>query len=269
MSSHTNPNYLYLHSSIATQKQVTAYTIKCIEKLEDVLGEPLNKEIHVNTVTKYDGTPLKHSYIWFKSSETANLLLNKNKDGTDRIEECVDPTHDTTEAERELEKFFLTPNTNGISWVDLVEIEEKLVANTVKRTIKKKKEPLVNFGYVEMTEEQKVKYPSMEHIEITFYPIKIPNRYGFSNHKLLAHFVPKEVSEQDIRVHMERYASEKKVVWDKKNYPIVHIDRKSNPSNVLVTFQPSTNDAVFACLMVKRLVVSEKCILNFDLHKEN
>ena len=269
MSSYTNPNYLYLHSSIATQKQVQDYTMQCIEKLEKFLGEHLNKDIFVNTVTKYDGTPLKHSYIWFKSAETANLLLNKNKDGSDRMEECIDPTHDTTEAEKELEQFFLTPNQSGVSWGEMVEIEEKLMSKTVKRTIKKTKEPLVKFGSIEMTQEQKAQNPNKENIEITFYPIKIPSRYGYSTSKLLAHFVPKDVSEHDIRVHMERYSIDKRETRDKKNYPLVHIDRKSNPSNVLVTFNPLGNDAIFACLMVKRLVISEKCILNFDLFKEN
>lgn len=269
MSDYTNPQYLYLHSSIATQKQVYEYTQKCISQLEQVLGEPLNHEIYVNTVTKYDGTPLKHSYIWFKSPEVAYLLLNKNKDGSERVEECVDPNHDTTEAEKELETFFLTPNTQGVSWVDLVEIEEKLVAKTVKRMIKKQKEPLIKFENIELTPEQKEKYPTMNHIEITFYHIKIPSKYGFSCNKMIANYVPRDITEQDIRVHLERYCSEKRDPRDKKNYPIVHIDRKSNPSNVLVMFPPSSTDAIFACLMVKRLAVSEKCVLNFDLYREN
>jgi hypothetical protein len=269
MSEYTNPQYLYLHSSIATQKQVYDYTQNCISKLEEFLGVSLNREIHVNTVTKYDGTPLKHSYIWLKSPEVAYLLLNKNMDGTERTEEIEDPTHDTTEAEQELEEFMNSDDHTILSWAEAADKEDELVAKTVKRKIKKQKQPLVSFGNIEMTSEQKEKYPNMNHIEITFYHVKASTRFGFSNTKLIANFVPKDVTEQDIRIHLERYCTEKKDQRDKKNYPLVHIERKSNPSNVLVTYPPGTNDALFACLMVKRLAVSEKCVLNFDLYREN
>jgi hypothetical protein len=278
MSHYTNPHYLYLFSSIATQKQVYDYTIECIKKLEEVLGESLSHKISVNTITKYDGTPLKHSYVWLKSVEVANLLLNKNKDGSERVEECIDPTHDTSEAESKLSEFFNSPVPDGVSWVDVIEEEEILVSATMKRMIKKEMDPLVKFGTIELSEEQKLKYPDMKQIEITFYPVKIHSKPGLSHNKLYAQFVPKDVTEQDLRSHFERYVSEKTTfrsfqghqgVRDKKNYPIIHFERRNNPSSVMVIYHPLSTDAIFASLMLKKFVIPDKCTLNFELFRDS
>jgi hypothetical protein len=276
MNNITNPHFLYLHSSIATQKQVYDYIQQCIGLFEDFLGEKLNREIIVNTVTKYDGTPLKHSYVWCRSVEVVNLLLNRTKDGMERTENAPDPEHDTTEAENDLIEFFMTPTPLDCLWSDLVEEEERLVSKTVKRNVKRQMKPFVDFGTIEMTEEQKKKYldssetkstPSTE-IQVKMFHLSIPIRAGYSHHRLFALHVSKDVSEQQLRKYFEPYSSLKKNIYDKKNYPVIYIDRRSNPTCVTISYQPATYDAIFALLMNKKIMISEKCMLNFELFRE-
>ena len=263
----SNPNFLYLHSSIATQDQVYTYVMKSIQLLEEYFEEKLDKEIIVNTVTKYDRTPLKHSYVWCRSVEVVNLLLNRTKEGIDRVEEYPDPDHDTTEDEQRLIDFFLTPTPIDCCWVKLVEEEEYLVSKTVKRKVERPMKPFVDFGTIEMTEEQKKKYSDMDVIHIKYFPLKIPIKSGLSTNRLFALHITKDVTEKQIRKLFEPYASENKNS-DKKDYPIVYIDRKTNPTSVSVTYHPFSFDGIFAFLMNKRVFISDKCTLNFELYRQ-
>jgi hypothetical protein len=266
----TNPHFLYLHSSIATQEQMYTYVKKCITLLEEYFQEKFDKEIIVNVVTKHDGTPLKHSYIWCKSIEVVNLLLNRTKEGVDRVEDCPDPEHDTTEDELRLFEFFLKPTPVDCSWVDLVEEEEKLKFKTIKRTIKRPMKPFVNFGCIEMTEEQKINYPDMNEIQIKFFHLKVPTKRGFSCSKLFALNVTKDVTEKQIQKLFEPYVGDqRKITLDKKQYPLVYIDRRSNPTCVSVAYHPTSFDGFFASLMNKKVVISDKCVLNFELYRQN
>jgi hypothetical protein len=265
----SNPHFLYLHSSIATQNQVYNYVQKCISLLEDYFEEKFDKEIIVNTVTKHDGTPLNHSYVWCKSIKVVNILLNRTKEGVDRVEEYPDPEHDTTEDEQRLLQFFMQPTPFPCSWSDLVEEEERLVAKTIRRTLQKPMKPFVDFGTIELTEEQKKKYSDMKEIHIKFFPLKVPTKRGTSSTKLFALHVTKDVTEKQIRKLFEPFAKDNsKDTHDKKEYPIVYIDRRSNPTSVSVVYQPSTFDGVFASLMNKKVMISDKCTLNFELYKE-
>jgi hypothetical protein len=198
----------------------------------------------------------------------ANLLLNRTKDGVDRVEDIPDPEHDTNEDEKNLIEFFLRPTPEDCSWVDLVDEEELLVSKTIKRMIKRPMKPLVDFGNIEPTEEQRSKYPNVEEIQVKYFHLNIPVRPGYMNHKLFANHVSKDVTEYQIRKYFEPYASEKKNIHDKKTYPIIHIDRKANPTNVTICYQPLSYDGVFALLMNKRVTLSEKTTLNFELYRE-
>jgi len=269
MNQLSNPHYLYLHSSIATQSQVHDYILSLIEKFEVVLDTKLNKEFIVNTVTKFDGTPLKHSYVWFKSEIVAGLFLNKDLEGNDRVEQYPDPDHDTTEAEIKLKEFLNESIPFGSKWVDLVDTEERLQRNTIKNLITRAKERLVPFVGIEPTPEQKLKNPDLGMISVEFYPCKINGRSNVSYSKLFAVHVAKDVTEAQIRKYFEPFATNKSCNTKKQEYPIVQIDRKSNPHSVTVNYCPSTMDGLFALSMVKKVVIHEKCTLNFDLYRQN
>jgi hypothetical protein len=264
----TNPHFLYLHSSIATQNQVYTYIKKSITLLEGYFQEKFDKEIIVNTVTKYDGTPLKHSYVWCKSVKVVNLLLNRTKEGVDRVEECPDPEHDTTEDEKRLMEFFMRPAPEDCCWVDLVEEEEFLVSKTIKRKVERPMKPFVDFGTIEMTEEQKQKYKDMNEIYVKYFPLKVPSKPGISCNKLFALHITKDVTEEQIRKVFEPYVSEVKNSFDKKEYPLIYIERRSNPTSVSVTYHPSSFDGIFASLMNKKVIISDKCTLNFELYRQ-
>lgn len=264
-----NPHYLYLHSGIATQSQVKSYILSLIDQFEVVLGTKLNKEFIVNTVTKFDGTPLKHSYVWFKSESVAGLFLNKDLEGNDRVEQYPDPNHDTTESEKKFQEFMSESFPLGAKWVDLVETEEQLYRNTIKKLITRPKECLVPFVGIIPTEDQKLKNPDMGMISVEFYTCKINGRSNVSYSKLFAVHVAKDVTEAQIRKYFEPFATNKSYNTKKQEYPIVQIDRKSNPHSVTVNYCPSTMDGIFALSMVKKVVIHERCTLNFDLYRQN
>jgi hypothetical protein len=269
MNQLSNPHYLYLHSSIATQNQVQNYIMSLIEKFEIAFDTKLNKEFIVNTVTKFDGTPLKHSYVWFKSEVVAGLFLNKDLEGKDRVEQYPDPNHDTSEADKKFQEFMNESIPVGTRWVDLVDEEEQLYKNTIKKIISRPKESLVPFEGIEPTPEQKLKNPDLGMISVEFYPCKITGRSNVSYSKLFAVHVAKDVTEAQIRKHFEPFSTNKSCNTKKQEYPIVQIDRKSNPHSVTVNYCPTTMDGIFALCMIKKLVIHEKCTLNFDLYRQN
>jgi hypothetical protein len=244
---------------------LTEHIQKGIRLFESYYGRKFNKEFIVNTVTKYDGTPLKHSYVFFKSEQLANLFINKDLDGNDRIIEMPDPDHDTTQDIKNFQDFMMKPTPTPCDWVELVEEEEVLYRKTIQRNVRRPLVPVVNMGTVCPTPEQKDRHPDITEITVTFFPCKIPVKAGYSYSKLYAIHVSKDVSDSQIRKHFEPFSTSKK---DKK-YPIIYIDRKNNPTSVTVSFEPCSFDGIFALVMAKKLIVSEKCTLNFDLYREN
>ena len=272
MNQLSNPHYLYLFTSVATQEQVTSYIANLLCSFEETLNFKLDKTFIVNTVFKYDGTPCKHSYVWFKSVQTAGLFLNKDLDGKDRMTEIPDPEQDTTQAEIDYYNFMMAPTPMGARWEDLVETEEKLLKRTHKIMVQKPLPFYITFPGFPLNEEQRLLYPDIEKVEVEFYPCKLFGRPNVSYNKLYAVHVSKDVSESQIRKHFEPFASIKSNCTHQrgaKEYPLVHIDRKSNPNAVLVSYHPTTMDGLFALCMVKKIVLTEKCTLNFDLYREN
>ena len=267
MTQINNPHYIYAHTSVATQSQVVEYIQRCLDRLDAYFDIKLDREFQVNTVQKYDGTPLVHSYIWVRSLEVANLLLNKTRDGQERMEEFPDPEHDTTEDEERLQTFYGIPTPLNAKWEDLVEEEEILVNKSKKRTISRPLPYVVDFGVVEPTDEQKIKCPDVKEIQISFYPCRMPLKSGYYYNKLYANHCHADVQEKSIRKYFEKFVPEQKDPHSKKTYPLIHIDRKSGNGSVMVTFEPSTMDAFFIHLMSKKITIDSH-VLNFELFKE-
>lgn len=263
-----NPHFLYLHTSIATQSQVFDYLQRALDALEKYYGKKFDREMLVNTVFKYDGTPLKHSYVWCKSVETANVLLNRTPDGQERCEEVEIEDDDTREAEKRLSDFMNHSHPYGTSWVALVQEEEKLT-NAIKRNkIKRSLSPVVDFGSISLNEEQINKYKDQyENIQVKIFSAAVPRRPGYSTNRLFAYHHFRDLDENQIRKHFERYNTHKKDPHDKKVYPSIYIDRRNSPTYITVSYHPSSTDGVFALLMNKKLYLSEKCVLSFDACK--
>jgi hypothetical protein len=263
-----NPHFLYLHSSIANQTQVYDYLQRALNALERYYKKKFDREIIVNTVVKYDGTPLKHSYVWCRSVETANILCNKTPEGQERYEEVEVEDDDSREAEKKLIDFLQMSHPSGTSWVELVEEEERL-DNLIRRNkVKRSLTTVVDFGTIPLSEDQMVKYSQeYESIPVKVFPVGLPSRTGFSSNRLFAYHNSRDIDENQIRKHFEKYATHKKDPFDKKNYPTVYVDRRSHPTYITVSFHPSSNDGIFALLMNKKLSLSDKCLLSFDLCK--
>jgi hypothetical protein len=270
MQNITNPHFMYLHSSIATQTQVYDYLQRGLDLLENYYGRKFDREMVVNTVTKYDGTPLKHSYVWCRSVDTVNVLLNKTPDGQERYHLIEDPEHDTSEAEKNLFDFLIKSFSYGTSWTYLVEEEERLSNLTVKRSIKRTMTPVVDFGVINVSDEQRIRFPDYKEISVSLFTVGIQPKSGYSFNRLFAYTNNKDVDESFIRRQFEKYASSvKKDITDRRQYPVVYVDRRSTPAYVTVTFHPSTMDGIFALQMNKKLHVSDKCVLSFDLCKRD
>jgi hypothetical protein len=263
----SNPNFIYAHTSIATNDQLRSYVLRCIDRLEEYFQEKLNREFEVNVITKYDGTFLNHAFIWFKSVELANLLQNKTKDGQERFQEVPDMDHDTSEAEQNLQNFYGLATPIGARWEKLVEEEEYLISKTQKRNIKVPLPPVVDFGTIDPSDEQKMKNPDQKPIEVSFYHCRIPIKNGFSFHKLYANHCPKDVNERSIRKYFEKFVGEQKDMHSKKSYPIVTVDKRSGNCSIMVCFHPLSMDALFINLMSKKVVIDQNTY-NFELYKE-
>lgn len=265
---YTNPHFLYLHTSIATQNQVTEYLQRALNALEKYYGKKFDREIMVNTIFKYDGTPLKHSYVWCRSIETANVLINKTPEGQERTEEVEVEDEDTREAEKKLYDFLMKSHPPGTSWVKLVEEEENLVNAAKRNKIIRSLKPVVDFGTIPLDSDQAVKYKDQyESIPVKIFPVGVPRRPGYSTNRLFAYHNFRDLDENQIRKQFEKFNTHKKDPHDKKSYPSVFVDRRNNPTYITVSFHPSSTDGVFALLMNKKLYLSEKCVLSFEACK--
>ena len=275
MDEHT----IYCDSGIATQKQISDSFEKAIEDAEKILKKKTNCRFKINLLVTKEGEYFGYGYIWVSSTEIYWMLLGRNPDGTERVEEYPDP--DWKPPIKDKSKINITDKT----WSDIAEEEDSYVQPMIKKVLP----PLITIPgynyddeqYEHLSSQTDEEVPKIGHFEISrAYAIDAPS--GTMKHRLCARNVPDWIPNEAFKSIFSFYPSgrksdkkdrkdnkDKKNRKNKKEYPLVNFANTKKGKIVFITFDPSTKDALFTLLMTRKLPIvnpnnnKQKCTLIF------
>lgn len=245
---------LYIDSGVANSSQISTSLKIAIADAEKILGHPTKCRFKINLLVNKEGEYFGYGYIWISSPEIYWMLLGRNSDGSERIEEYPDPDWKPPSVVKK--------NFNEKHWADVVEEEDSFVQPVIKKVLP----PLVTFqGYLyepdqilhlqELRNEQEgentiLPIPAMGYFEISRgYAIDAPP--GTLRHRLCARNVPNWIPAEAFKSIFSFYLQD-----SEGKYPIVNfVNAKKGGRIVFITFDPAKKDAIFTLLMTKKTVM--------------
>lgn len=286
---HYDEHILFVDCGVATTKQVSECIKQAILDAEEVLEHSTNCRFKVNLIVGKKGEYFGFGYIYVSSSEIYWMLLGRNADGTERIEEFPDPDWtppvDCTQNKSKDDTKTKDPqgsangSTQGFAqktWIDIVEEEDAKIQPIIKRALP----PLVTIPGYKYDEDQLAHLreisnnqdiPEMGYFEISRgYATDAPQ--GRIKHRLHARNVPDWITEAAFKSIFSPYTSDTKKEGTVRlgnesktdKYPIISfLNPKHGGRIVFISFDPLTKDAIFALLMTKKLSIV--CPTNTDL----
>ena len=259
---------IFCDTSVATTDQVSSCMKKAIKEAEKVLGYDTNCKYKVNLIVDKEGKYFGFGYIRVSSPKIYWMLLGRNPDGTERVEEYPDPDWVPPENPYEgLTEEQIAEKNKGKSWVDLAEEEELLIQPKIKKILP----PLVTIpGYeyepdqiahLKELEEDNVEIPKIGYFEISRAYATDPPA-GLMKNRICARRVPDWIPAEAFKMIFSTYVSEESkgkkatIKISGKNvtdtYPIVNFVETKKGRIVFITFDPKTDDAIFCLLMTKK-----------------
>ena len=97
-------------SGFASKEQIQKAIIVGINKYNIEYRDSLRSEIHVNAINNRYGLPTGVTFLWVSNPELYHLLLGRNADGTERVEQVLDDDLDFSDLK---------------DWSDMVEEENE------------------------------------------------------------------------------------------------------------------------------------------------
>lgn len=269
---------IYCDTSVATEKQLAECIKKAIIDATQILGEKTTCKFKVNLLVNKEGKYFGFGYVRVSDSRVYWMLLGRNPDGTERVEQYPDPnwTPPPDPNEGLTQEEIIEKNRNK-SWAQLAEEEDKYIQPMIKNPLP----PLVTIPGYEYDEEQRKHLKKLGLEENPEEDIEIP-KYGYFaiqrgyasdappgtvRHKICARNVPDWIPKEAFKSIFSFYTSEESKKKKVKNivktkdglkeiedsYPLVNfINSKNGARIVFVTFDPATKDALFALLMTKK-----------------
>ena len=251
---------LYIDSGVAHSEQISACLKIAIKDAEKVLKKDTKCRFKINLLVNKEGEYFGYGYIWISCPEIYWMLLGKNPDGTERVEEYPDPNWKSPNVVKEnnlkeTNEVKHNENTN-MNWIDIVEQEDAYVQPMIKKVLP----PLVTFTGYEYDEDQiqhlkelqedNNEIPKMGYFEISRgYAIDAPP--GTLRHRICARNVPNWIPLEAFKSIFSFYIQNKDT-----DYPIVNfVEAKKGGKIVFITFDPAKKDAIFTLLMTKKTVL--------------
>lgn len=270
-------HFLYVETGIATNEQLINSLTSTFSSHKSLLKN-ISLQFQTNIVTKNDGTTFGYGYLWVEDVKLYNILTGKNEDGSERITLVNDsswkPDPLIIKQKQDWIQFGIP---KGMSWYDATEKEEYLDKMLEPPQIKINLPPLLQINPFKYTDSQKLKDPSKTSDNFVFHPATIsPKEDSISTYKIFCPFVPKNLTEKDFNNIFDKFStSQHKVsIPDhtgkriQSSYPTISIDRKKQTHTAIITFDPTSYDALFALLMTRKLILPGVCTLYFDHFKE-
>jgi len=268
-------NFLYVETGIATNDQLINSLTSSFTSNKNLLKN-ISLKFQTNIITKNDGTTFGYGYLWVEDVKLYNILIGKNEDGSDRVTIIDDSTWNPDPIIiKQKQDWIKYGIPKGMSWYDATEREEYLDKLLEPPKIKINLPPLLKIIPFTYTEEQKKKDPSKTTDNFVFHPATIsPKEDIISTHRIFCPFVPKNLSEKDFRNIFEKFSTSHKTNITDSNgkktstYPTISIDKKKQTPTAIISFDPSTYDALFALLMTRKTNLPGISTLYFDHFKE-
>jgi len=258
---------LFIDSGVATSEQVSECLKNAIYEAEKVLGYKTNCKYKVNLIVDKEGKYFGFGYIRVSDEKIYWMLLGRNPDGTERVEEYPDPDWVAPPnlneglTEKEIEERNKTK-----TWAQLAEEEEAFIQPKIKKILP----PLVTIPGYEYEKEQiehlreldpNAEIPKTGYFEISRAYASDP-AVGVMKNRICARKVPNWIPPEAFKMIFSSYVSEeskgKKATIRVGNkditdtYPIVNFVDSKKGRIVFITFDPKTNDAIFCLLMTKK-----------------
>ena len=260
---------IFCDTSVATTEQVSSSLKKAIQEAEKILGYKTKCKFKVNLIVDKEGKYFGFGYIRVSEPKIYWMLLGRNPDGTERVEEYPDPNWVKPENPYEgLTMEEIVEENKNKSWVDLAEEEESLIQPKIKKILS----PLVTIPGYEYEPEQiehlrdleddpNVEIPKIGYFEISRAYATDPPA-GVMKNRICARRVPDWIPLEAFKMIFSTYVSKEskgkkttikisgKYITD--TYPIVNFVETKKGRIVFITFDPKTNDAIFCLLMTKK-----------------
>lgn len=249
MTTYTDKNTLYIRTGDATKEEVSDAIRSAIDRYEKIHNKKIKCNYMVNVVQSKDGNFFGISYVRVTNTEVYNMLLGLNPDGTERIEyEEIEEQEEQEEQQKNWSNFSLD-DVSEMDWADCV---DEWTAPTQKKkiVISHKKEPLMNLNCIRLGE-----------LAVGRAIVKDLDE-NQKHDVLVSKNVPTWINVDDIKKRFTPFSSDSKTKYKKTyngrvNY-ITYPDVNIKNGNIYVRFCPSTRDAQFALLMMKKTVVKSK-----------
>ena len=243
--------------------------IKKLESKDLINFRPERCRFQINLLVNKDGAYHGYAYVYISDPEIYWMLLGKNPDGSERIEEIPDPDW---EPPKELN---ISSNIDEIikkesskTWGDIVDDEDKYIRPKIRRQLPS----LIDIPGYKYNDEQKQHlkdlYPDEDIPEMGYFEISrgyaCDNPSGTIKNKLCARNVPDWLPKEAFMSRFSRY-----VTSNDKKYPIIKFINTRKGKLVFVEFDPYSNDSLFALIMnVKSKFVhpetKQECTLIFS-----
>lgn len=266
-----------------------------IEKLGFELPEEIKLEcnIKVNLIVNKNGEYYGFGYIRVSNESVYWMLLGRNPDGTERILEYPDPDWISPLPKPPLSFEEEQAKYNEMSWYDIAQEEDKYIHPMIKEDLG----PLMSipgYKYDEMQyrhlQEMAVsegkdpsKVPTMGYFEFARAYARDADDGKMSN-VLCARQVPDWIPTIAFKNIFKIYASNSDATVRRvpgsdgdfeeveESYPFIEFinGKKDSCKIVFITFDPSTNDAIFSLLMTRKVRIVHpkrsdlRCTLIFD-----
>lgn len=265
---HYDTHTIFAETGIATREQIEISFQKAIEELN------IPCRFKVNLVETKNGI-CGYAYIWLTSPQVYHALMGKNLDGTDLVMLIDDPTWNPpkkslNEALNDARK----KENLSSSWAD-IEDESDIIKSYKCPQIKKNLDPIIKISGYKYNDEQ-LEFLKLRNKHTQQKDGAIPG-YGYFE------IGPAYVSELDIKLCHNVLISRKIPEWitveifkqlfynyvsnpitphrcshnskSYDTYPHVNIINIKGNRSVFITFDPTTYDARFALLMVRKLKI--------------
>lgn len=265
MERYYDEHTLYIDSGVATEAQVSKCLKEAIEKGEKLLEENNKCRFKVNLIVDKEGKYYGFGYIRVSDPRIYWMLLGRNPDGSERIEEYPDPNWSPPKREN-LTVEEIIEKSKKKTWIEQVEEEDAFIQPMIKKQLP----PLISISGYEYDDEQRrhlkelggeeVEVPLLGHFEIS-RAYATDTQTNMLKNRICARNVPDWIPLEAFKSIFSFYVSDKnkkgKIYMGNKEiedtYPIVNFVDSNKGRIVFITFDPQTKDALFALLMTRKV----------------
>lgn len=285
---------LYIKCDCASVQQIRDAFSEALTTYQDATGIDLACRFRVNLVEDREGRSFGIAFVFVSNPAVYYMLLGKNPDGSDRVEYRDDPSWTPpVEGESVNDAGWSTISapvfSKGMTWADIMDEEDaynaKIEAEKQKYVCPKiafSLEPLMVLPPYRLSAQQiaekrdkiieenegksdfdadMVEIPPIAYFGVEPAVAK-PVDQKFMPNILKCKNVPDWVTKEDLKAQFSPYASDSLTLQERhikgrrveETYPFVNIN---DDRVAFIIFDPSTNDALFALHMMKKIVITK------------